>query len=165
MAKKVGTSAPGGLDEFGREIPDPTPLSLPSGFKRPETLAEQVQRLVRNQISREAAEAGYETFDEAEDFDLPDDPTDPTTPYEEYFDPVLGRGITADEFRRNFDEYRERFLRAEMAAYEAMERSDALRRPARQRAEDDDPAPRSSRAASERASKSDGGKAKAPPEE
>lgn len=154
MAKaKVGTTSSGpGLDQFGHEIPDPTPLSLPAGFKRPETLAEQVQRLVRTHISREAAEAGFETFEEAEDFDLPDDPDDPNTPYEEYFDPLLGRGITVQEFRQNFDVYRERYVKAEMAAYQAMEQSDALRRPYRPDGDDDRPKARPSRAASERGS-------------
>lgn len=117
------------LDEFGHEVPDPSPVVLPSGFKRPETLAEQVQRLVRTHISREAAEAGYETFEEAEDFEIPDDPDDPSTQYEEWFDPTLGRAITAQEFKQNFQVYQQRFLDAEMAAYEAMDRSDALRRP------------------------------------
>lgn len=115
------------LDAFGREIPDPKPMSIPSGFKRPETLAEQVQRLVRTQISRQAAEEGYETFEDSEDFDIDDDMFDPSSPYEEVFDPVLGRAITQDEFRRNEQVYRERFLQAEEAAYKQMEISDALR--------------------------------------
>lgn len=125
---KVGTPDPGRLDELGREVPDPTRLSLPSGFKRPETLAEQVQRLVRVQVSREAENAGYETFEESEDFELPDDPDDPTTPYEEYFDPTLGRGITAQEFRDNFEVYKQRYLEADERAYNEMVVSDALRR-------------------------------------
>ena len=116
------------LDENGWEIPDPTPVSVPSGFKRPETLAEQVQRLVRTSISRQAAEQGDETFEESEDFDLPDDPEDPSTPYEEYFDPVLGRGITAHEFRANFEVYRQRYIAAEQAAQKALDISAALRR-------------------------------------
>lgn len=89
----------------GREDNDPHPLAIPAGFNRPETLAEQVQRLVRGSISREAEEAGMETFEEANDFDIPDDPVDPQTPYEEQYDPVLGRGITPDEFQRNEGEY------------------------------------------------------------
>lgn len=116
------------LDENGHEIPDPKPLTLPSGFKRPETLAEQVQRLVRTSISAEAAARGEETFEESEDFEIPDDPDDPTTPYEEWFDPVLGRAITAQEFKSNYEVYRKRFLEAEGRAYREMEISDALRR-------------------------------------
>lgn len=145
MARRTTEASPfAGLDEYGHEVPDSTPMSLPSGFKRPETLAEQVQRLVRTSISRQAEEAGLETFEESEDFELPDDPTDPSTPYEEYFDPLLGRGITADEFRQNFAIYKQRYLDAEMRAYEVMEQSAALRRPYG--------GPEQSRAASERVS-------------
>lgn len=157
----VGTTQKAQLDEFGHEVPDPTPLQIPSGFKRPETLAEQVQRLVRGAISRQAAEQGFETFEESEDFDLPDDPDDPSTPYEEYFDPTLGRAITVQEFRDNFEVYKERFVRAEMAAWRAMDQSEALRR---RRPRDE---PGASRAASERASNSEGGQpaSKAPKSE
>lgn len=102
------------LDENGHEIPDQTRLTLPLNFKRPETLAEQVQRLVRTHVSAEAAQAGAESFEEAEDFDVGDD-IDPTSPYEEHFDPVLGKGITADEFRQNEKVYRERYLAAQKA--------------------------------------------------
>lgn len=138
------------LDKYGHEVPDPRPLSVPSGFRRPETLAEQVQRLVRTSISRQAEEQGLETFEDSEDFDIPDDPDDPTTQYEEWFDPTLGRAITAQEFKDNFEVYRQRFLDAEAAAYVAMDRSDALRRPFRE--DPVDPGARASRAASERVS-------------
>lgn len=93
----------------GREMPDAKPMEIPVGFKRPETLAEQVQRLVRTQLSQEAAQSGLETFEEANDFDIADDPIEPGTPYEEEFDPVLGRGITPAEMRENPEEYRELF--------------------------------------------------------
>lgn len=59
-------------DERGRELPDPTPIAIPVGFNRPETLQEQIRRLVRNEFSQVAAATGFETFDEANDFDVPD---------------------------------------------------------------------------------------------
>jgi len=93
----------------GRERPDPKPLEIPSGMKRPETLAEQVQRLVRTQISEEAAAQGFETFEESEDFDVDDDISDPSTPYEVVFDPVLGQEISPAEFRANQVIYRKRY--------------------------------------------------------
>lgn len=96
----------------GAEQTDPTPLQIPVGFRRPETLAEQVQRLVRGSLSHEAHERGFETFEEANDFDIPDDPVEPDTPYEEEFDPLLGRGVTPDEFQRNPAEYHEAFQRS-----------------------------------------------------
>lgn len=111
MARKdqVPPKVAADLDENGWEIPDPNPVAIPAGFKRPETLAEQVQRLVRTSISRQAEAEGYETWEEANDFDVDDD-FDPTTPYEEFFDPALGRAVTADEFRQHADRYREEVL-------------------------------------------------------
>lgn len=85
------------LDGEGREIPDPNPMEIPAGMKRPETLAEQVQRLVRTSISNHAAMNGMESFEEAEDFDIEED-FDPSTPYEVEFDPVLGRDLTPADF-------------------------------------------------------------------
>lgn len=92
----------------GAEMPDPRPMQIPVGFRRPETLAEQVQRLVRTSISRHAEMQGFETFEESEDFDVGDD-FDPRTPYETYFDPILGKDVSADEFRRNQAIYKQRF--------------------------------------------------------
>lgn len=84
------------LDQAGHEIPDSRPLQLPAGFKRPETLAEQVARLVRSESLRRSAGEEYETFDEADDFDVDDD-FDPSTPWEAFFDPNLGRDVTPSE--------------------------------------------------------------------
>lgn len=140
------------LDGHGWEVPDPRPLELPAGFRKPETLAETVRRLTRGHLSQLADTNEMDTFEEAEDFDLPDDPDDPSTPYEEFFDPVLGRGITAQEFKDNYEVYKQRYLDAEERAYREMQISDALRRPMRP----DDPPARAtageSRAASERVS-------------
>lgn len=75
-------------NERGEEIPDPTKPEVPLGFKKPETLAEQVHRLVRSaQLREQALAAGHETFEEADDFDVGDD-YDPRSPYEEVFDPT-----------------------------------------------------------------------------
>ena len=86
------------LDEHGHELPDPRPMEVPLGMKKPETIAEVVQRLVRHQVSQYAAMNGMETFEEAEDVEV-DDEFDPSTPYELDFDPVLGREITAADFQ------------------------------------------------------------------
>lgn len=87
------------LDEFGREIPDPTPVELPVGFKQQETIAQMVARLVRKDVSEYAARNDQETFDEADDFTLDEEDFDPHTPYEESFDPTLGRDITPADFK------------------------------------------------------------------
>lgn len=113
------------LDEFGHEIPDPKPVAIPAGFKRPETLAEQVQRLVRTSISRQAAEQGFETFEESEDFDV-DDEFDPSTPYETFFDPVLGRDISPQEFKANEQAYRAQYLKAQAEYYARVDQEHIL---------------------------------------
>lgn len=133
------------LNDKGQEIPDPNPIEIPAGFKRPETLAEQVRRLVRSEtFANEMNAAGMETFEESEDFEIDDEMFDPSSPYEEVFDPVLGRGITMAEFHANEAIYQKRYVEADQKAYREMEISDALRaRPKK-----------SSRAASERDSES-----------
>lgn len=87
------------LDKFsaaGKFIPHTRKKALPVGFKQPEPLAVQVARLVRSEQLKMAAEqAGMETFEEADDFDIPDDPIDPTTPYEQDFD---NAAISAEKY-------------------------------------------------------------------
>lgn len=116
------------LDDKGREIPDPSPISVPAAFRRPETLAEQIRRLIRSdKLKQMADDQEMDTFDEAEDFDIDDEFWDPSSPYEEVFDPVLGRGITLDEFNRHEDVYRKRYEEAHKKAYAAWDASEAVR--------------------------------------
>jgi hypothetical protein len=118
------------LDETGAEILDPTPIAIPLGMERPETMAEMIRRLAPDIIQRMTGQEA-ETFEESEDFDVNDDFFDPTSPYEEVFDPVLGRSITYDEFKKNEAIYKERYAQAdanaEEAAYQAFVHSQALR--------------------------------------
>lgn len=67
------------LDENGHETPNPKPHDLDVGL-RPPSLQEQIQRLVRNELSNQVQNQGAETFDEANDFDVPED-DDPISPY------------------------------------------------------------------------------------
>lgn len=115
------------LDAEGREIPDPNPMEVPAGMKRPETLAEQVQRLVRTSISAHAAMTGKESFEEADDFDIEED-FDPSTPYETQFDPVIGRDITPADFQNPEKRayLREQYLLAERNAIRAEETQAAI---------------------------------------
>lgn len=71
-----------GFDARGREIPDPTPVELSPGAIRPESSTSMIQRLVREQLSRQAVAEGDESFEEANDFDIDDDFEDPLTEYE-----------------------------------------------------------------------------------
>lgn len=61
------------FDDQGRELPDPTPLEIPAGMRRPESLEDQVRRLVRTHMSRQAVAEGNESFEEANDFEIPED--------------------------------------------------------------------------------------------
>lgn len=69
-------------DELGREIPDPTPVEMPVGFRHPPSLNDEIQRLIRNELSQAAAAQGAETFEEADDFDVDDDDGVPFSEYE-----------------------------------------------------------------------------------
>lgn len=69
------------IDDKGREVLDTTPVTLPVRFRRGENISDQVQRLVAMELSKRAAAEGYETFDEANDFDVGDD-YDPRSEHE-----------------------------------------------------------------------------------
>lgn len=81
-----GVQVSSDLDKDGREVPDPTPMAPPVGMSERPSLADFVQRMIQQEVSRAAAAAEMETFEEADDFDVEDDPMDPRTPYEENFD-------------------------------------------------------------------------------
>lgn len=69
-------------------IADPRPIAPPVGYTRAPSIAEQIRSAIRShELAKEVSDAGFETFEEADDFDCPDDPPDPTTPYENEFDP------------------------------------------------------------------------------
>ena len=73
------------IDDDGFEVLSPEPVAIPAHLKRPLTLAEQVRQSIRTEFSRMAADSGFETFEEADDFVVGDD-YDPTSPYEMDFD-------------------------------------------------------------------------------
>lgn len=70
------------LDERGHEKLDNTPIEIPLEFRETETLEERIKRLLRSeQFAREMDRQGYETYEEADDFDVGDD-YDPKSPWE-----------------------------------------------------------------------------------
>lgn len=73
------------LDDNGREIPDPTPMEMTAGMTRPVSLQEQIQRLVKTELSRQAVAQNYESFAEANDFEIQDvfDVEEPITKYQQ----------------------------------------------------------------------------------
>lgn len=79
----------------GAEIPDPTPMEPPINYVKQPSLASQIRDMVRSEALRQAAEAqGYETFEEADDFEIEDEPDLAATPYEAEFE-----GISAVQAR------------------------------------------------------------------
>lgn len=77
-------------DPAGREIPDSTPMQPPVGYNRQPSLAEQIRAMVVSEKLRaEAAAAGLESFEEADDFEVGDDFEHlPASAYEANFDPM-----------------------------------------------------------------------------
>lgn len=77
------------LDEHGRELPNPTPMAPPIGYKKSLSIAEQMRQMIR-MASYEASTAGAETEEEANDFDVGED-MEPHSPWENDFeiDPAL----------------------------------------------------------------------------
>lgn len=75
------------IGKDGKEYGDPVPKAPPVGVRRPVPLQDQIRAMVRRELSDRAYEAGYESFEESDDFDIDDDPADPHTPYEAVFDP------------------------------------------------------------------------------
>lgn len=88
------------VDQFGQqvssvltpdgrfEVPDPVPMEPPIGYTQPPDIMDMIKQMVRHELFNKALEAeGYETFEEADDFDIEDDPIDPLTPYERLFEP------------------------------------------------------------------------------
>lgn len=63
-----------GYHKDGKEYLDDTPISVPAGFKRPESIHDMIKRYIRSEAFREQAEkAGYDTEAEANDFDVDED--------------------------------------------------------------------------------------------
>lgn len=96
-------------NEKGEEIMDPTPINVPSSYRRPPTLQEQMARFMRA-AQYSAANQGAESFEEADDFDVGDD-YDPTSPHELAYDEELGKEMPQsvkqqlDEDRKKFDKF------------------------------------------------------------
>lgn len=74
----------------GSEMPDPVPMAPPIGWVKQPSMVEHMRALIRSESLRMAAEAsGAETFEEADDFDVPED-FEPVSAYEfeEIFEPI-----------------------------------------------------------------------------
>lgn len=61
------------IGDDGREVNNPRPMTIPAGFNRPPTLQEQIQRCMKVELSKQAMQQGYESWEEANDFDIEED--------------------------------------------------------------------------------------------
>lgn len=63
------------FDEFGAQIPDDTPVELPIRLRRSgrDVSTAEIQRLVRIELSKAASAGGYDSIEEADDFEVDDD--------------------------------------------------------------------------------------------
>lgn len=84
------------MDDRRKEMLDDTPVCLPVRLKRTDALTEQIRRVIREEASRRASDAGFESFEEADDFEIEDD-YDPRSPHELSLDQELeGYGTTTE---------------------------------------------------------------------
>lgn len=77
-------------DQDGREIPDPEPMQPPLGWQPSDPIAVRIREMIiGHKLAEEARQAGAETFEEADDFDVGDDfEAEKYSPYEANFDPM-----------------------------------------------------------------------------
>lgn len=60
------------LDEFGREVLDQTPVAITVPFTRPEPLHLRIRRMVERYHQEMKEKDEYESFEDADDFDVED---------------------------------------------------------------------------------------------
>lgn len=101
-----------GLHPDGTPVLDPTPLAPPIGYKKQPSMVEIVRDMVRSERLRQEAEsADMETFEESEDFDIPEDAGMPASPWANDFDPSVKDATLAleNEKRQREERRKERF--------------------------------------------------------
>jgi len=85
-----------GYNPDGSPNMDPVPLAPPIGYKHQPSMVEIVRDMIKsNNLALAAAQGGKETFEEAEDFDIPDDPVQLVSQWENQHDPSLEELLTA----------------------------------------------------------------------
>lgn len=65
----------------GQEDIDPEPLEIPLGAMKPPSIFDQMKRYIRSQVSAQVHAKGFESFEEANDFEVGED-DEPFSPYE-----------------------------------------------------------------------------------
>lgn len=79
-------------NSVGQEVPDPNPVALPLRYVAPLPLEERIRRMIREDLSEQAVRDGAESWDEANDFNVPD---------EDGRMPIADEFLEEDEFASN----------------------------------------------------------------
>jgi hypothetical protein len=69
-------------NEQGMELLNPKPVAVPGGLQKPMSLDERIQRAIRGALSHQAVAQGEESFEDANDFDIPSEQPEPLSGYE-----------------------------------------------------------------------------------
>lgn len=77
----MGSNLMARLNTFGAEVLSSARKAIPVRFRHPETEVQRFQRIVAGELSRRAVSQDFESFEEANDFDIDDDPA-PVSQYE-----------------------------------------------------------------------------------
>lgn len=84
-----GCQVTSAIGSDGKEYPDPIPTAPPIGYENPPDLMTMIRTMIQSeQVRQKLAQEDWETFEEADDFEIEDDPIDPLTPYEKVFEPA-----------------------------------------------------------------------------
>ena len=86
--EETGEQVNSSVGQDGKEYPDPVPMAPPIDYIPPPDLMTMIRTMIHHERFQQLAkEEGWETPDEADDFEIDDDPLDPLTPYERHFLP------------------------------------------------------------------------------
>lgn len=86
--QETGEQVASSIGKDGKEYPDPVPIAPPLDYVPPPDIMSMIRTMIMSErLKEKLREEGYETPEEADDFDIDDDPLDPLTPYERYFEP------------------------------------------------------------------------------
>lgn len=71
------------LDERGREVLNPAPVANHVEQGESDSLQNRIRRILHRELGRFAQAQGHETFEEANDLDVPEEDPEPMTTYQQ----------------------------------------------------------------------------------